>query len=118
MSVTTRNIIVLGDDRVGKTRYCASVLNMPYIEETCGYTMGMQVYDVQHRGMCRISLRDTGRGGLRSAYFIGVTEAVIIYKTEEDKARYEAEVRAYCGDIPISFIRSSDRNTEVSISKL
>lgn len=118
MSVTTRNIIVLGDDRVGKTRYCASVLGMPYIEETCGYTMGMQVYDVPHRGVCRISLRDTGRGGLRSAYFIGVTEAVIIYKTDKDKARYEAEVRAHCGDIPISFIRSSDRNTEVSISKL
>lgn len=111
MSKVTKNIIVLGDDHVGKTRYCTSRLGVARIEETSGNRMGMQVFDITPRGEERkghVFLRDTGRGGIKSAYFIGVTDAVIIYKTNVDKAKYEAEVRAHCGDIPITFIKSKE----------
>jgi len=105
-------VIVLGNNRSGKTRFCIKTLNLTDIPtEQHGYTAGYTVYIARTNKMQEVHLFDTGRGGMRDGYFMQSNAAIIMYDTPDDKDKYSEELRRNCGDIPIVYINTRDVDT-------
>ncbi len=95
---TYYKVIVLGNDRSGKTRFCTSALgNNCTIHELRGYTEGVNTY-TKRTDTAEIELWDTGRGGLRGGYFIGTDAAVILSTNDNDTRKYVIELSRHAPD--------------------
>jgi hypothetical protein len=102
-------VIVLGNDRSGKTRFSAKTLGLANTPtEILGYTAGYAVYVAHTDKGQEVHLFDTGRGGMRDGYFMQSNAAIIMYNKSSTKSKYRKEVRQNCGDIPIVYIKTTD----------
>jgi len=101
-------VIVLGNNRSGKTRFCAKTLGLATPNELHGYTDGYCVYVAHTNNGQEVHLFDTGRGGMRDGYFMESNAAIIMYDNSSTKSKYTEELRRNCGDIPIVYIKTSD----------